>query len=449
MGKLKNKAASLLLGCMALATIFTTNFTFASVNAEANQYKISGYIDPDLSFINQDLRAGFSIELIGYSLQTTSNSEGYFELSGIPLNSSEYTVKISKEGYLYRQITGVKVLNNLLLGSQSEPIKMWAGDMKVNNVQDNAINITDVMEVAKHFNCTSGDEKYDIGSDINRDSAVNITDIMIVANHFNKDPSSYPELKINNPTDLKVIFIDVGKGDSILVKAPNGKSMLVDAGKSIASASVTSRIKSEGFYKIDVLVGTHPHGDHIGGMNAVINSFDIGKMYLPKVASTTEHLDNLLATMKNKGLKADTAKAGDSIDLDPDLKVDILAPKRDSYQDENDYSIVIKLTYKNTSFLLGGDASAVSEGEMLAAGYDLKADVLKVGHHGSYKSTSADYLKAVSPRFAVISVDAGNDSGYPTTNTLNKLAAANVQVFRTDKNGTITASSDGNTVVFN
>lgn len=249
---------------------------------------------------------------------------------------------------------------------------------------------------------------------------------------------------------LKVSFIDVGQADSILVETPGGKSMLIDAGNNEDGDKVTSYIKGEGLNKVDVLVATHSHEDHIGGMDTVVNNFDIGKVYMSHGTTTTKTYQDVLTAIQNKGLKITSAKSGGSIDLDPELKIDILAPhENDVFQDLNNYSVVLKVTYKNNSFLLTGDAEDSSEVEMLMTGADLKADVLKVGHHGSNSSTTDKFLQSISPKYAVISVGKGNDYGHPAQQTLDKLVAANVQVFRTDVDGTIVASSDGNTIAFN
>lgn len=233
-----------------------------------------------------------------------------------------------------------------------------------------------------------------------------------------------------NDSKVKISFLDVGQADSILVESSSGKSMLIDAGNNADSDTVINYIKSEGISKIDILVATHPHEDHIGAMDEVIESFDIGKFYMPKVTTTTKNFEDLILAVKSKG------------------EADIIAPDSTSYSDLNDYSAVIKLKCGNETFLLDGDAESISEQEMLNKGYNLNADVLKVGHHGSSSSTTSEFLKAVSPKYAVISVGKDNDYGHPTQQTLNKLSAANVQVFRTDDSGTIVALSDGNSIAF-
>jgi competence protein ComEC len=232
------------------------------------------------------------------------------------------------------------------------------------------------------------------------------------------------------------------------VQTPSGKAILIDAGNNADGNAVVSYIKSQGVKKIDVLVGTHPHEDHIGGMDTVVNSFDIGQIYMPRATTTTKTYEDVLAAISQKGLKITAAKGGQTIDVDPAIKADVLAPNSSTYDDLNNYSVVLKLTYKNTSFLLAGDAEDISEQEMVNKGYNLKADVLKVGHHGSDSSTTPAFLKAVSPKYAVISVGRGNDYGHPAPATLTKLASAGIEIYRTDEAGTIIATSDGNTIRF-
>jgi competence protein ComEC len=201
-----------------------------------------------------------------------------------------------------------------------------------------------------------------------------------------------------------------------------------------------------GINKFDIVIGTHPHEDHIGGMDAVINKFDIGTIYMPKVSNDTRTFEDVLLAIQNKGLTINTPLPGTFFTLGGDVKCAILAPNSSSYDELNSYSIVLKVSFDGKSFLFTGDAEADSEQEMLAKGYDLKADVLKVGHHGSTSSTSAAFLKAVSPKYAVICVGKDNPYGHPHQGTLNELNAAGVETYRTDLNGTIKFTVNGSNI---
>jgi competence protein ComEC len=246
---------------------------------------------------------------------------------------------------------------------------------------------------------------------------------------------------------LKVYFLDVGQGDSEIVVA-DGKAMLIDAGTNASTTVLLRDIKRLGITGFDVVVGTHPHEDHIGGMDRVINQFAIGTIYMPKVSATTKTFTDFLTAIKNKGLTVTTPVLGSSFTLGS-ANCTILAPSAVPGDDLNDASIVIKVTYGNTSFLFAADAETQSESAMLLEANILKADVLKVAHHGSSSSTASDFLEAVSPKYAVIEVGAGNDYGYPHQATMRRLAAAGVKVYRTDFNGTVTATSDGSFISFN
>jgi len=245
---------------------------------------------------------------------------------------------------------------------------------------------------------------------------------------------------------LKVHFLNVGQADSILVQMPNGQNMLVDAGNNDDGPTVVNYLKKAGVKKIDYLVGTHPHEDHIGGLDTVIKSFDIVNVYMPRVTHTTKTFEDVLKAVQAKGLKITPAKAGVEIVRSDGLSAVMLAPNKDKYESLNNYSAVIKVTYGQFSFLLTGDAEKESEAEMLASSVvSPKADVLKVGHHGSTSSTSTAFLKAVSPKYAVISVGTGNDNGHPHKETLQKLKGVNL--YRADLNGTIIFSTDGKEIL--
>jgi competence protein ComEC len=247
--------------------------------------------------------------------------------------------------------------------------------------------------------------------------------------------------------ELAVHFLDVGQGDSILIQFPNDSVMLIDAGPDRSGAPVISYLKQQGVKKIDYLVATHPHADHIGGMAAVIKEFDISKVYMPKVTHTTKTFEDMLLSIKKKGLKITPARAGLNIfEQDGCLQATFTAPCSSGYDSLNNYSAVVKIQYGSTSFLLTGDAEDLSEKEMLASGMNLQADVLKVGHHGSSSSTTPAFLKSVSPEYAVILVGAANDYGHPHQETLDNLADAGVIIYRTDEEGTIIFVSDGMSV---
>jgi competence protein ComEC len=245
---------------------------------------------------------------------------------------------------------------------------------------------------------------------------------------------------------LKVHFIDVGQGDSILVQQ-GSESMLVDAGPNASSTAVEKYIASLGITNLTYVVGTHPHEDHIGGLDRVIDSFGAGRIYMPKVSANTKTFEDVLTAISRKGMKITAPVAGDSFSLG-NAVVEILAPNSSGYDSLNNYSIVLKVTYGSTSFLLEGDAQSLSESEMISRGFDLRADVLKVGHHGSASSTTKSFLSRVDPEYAVISVGAGNTYGHPAQKTLEKLEAKGVTVYRTDESGTTIATSDGRTISF-
>lgn len=245
--------------------------------------------------------------------------------------------------------------------------------------------------------------------------------------------------------ELRVSFIDVGQGDSEFIELPNGETMLIDAGTNETGKNVVDYIKSLGYTSINYVVGTHPHEDHIGGLDDVIKTFDIGSIYMPKVTADTKTFEDVLDAAESKNLMINTAKSGVSIMDTEDLSVKFLAPTLDSYENTNDYSAVVKVVYGDTSYLFTGDAEEFSENLITD---DVNADVLKVGHHGSSTSTSTEFLKKVSPSSAVISCGKDNSYGHPHSETLQKLADMGTAVYRTAELGTIVSVSDGKTITF-
>ena len=239
---------------------------------------------------------------------------------------------------------------------------------------------------------------------------------------------------------LRVNYIDVGQGDSIFIQLPNKETMLIDAGEAYKSDSVINYLNNLGIKRIDYVVGTHPHTDHIGGLESVINTFDIGFIYMPNAISTSKTYEDLLTTISNKGLKVKTAKSGVVVLNEDNLKLEFIAPNSDNYSNLNNYSAVLKLTYLDNTFLFMGDAETLSEDEITS---DVKADVIKVGHHGSDSSSSVEFVKKVNPEYAIIMVGEGNSYNHPYQSIINRYLSMNAKVLRTDLDGNIICDSDG------
>lgn len=270
-------------------------------------------------------------------------------------------------------------------------------------------------------------------------TAILITIVYLLSNNISP---SEARIEDNIKEDVVVHFLDVGQADSIFLEF-NNKTMLIDAGTNDTKEFIYNYITKEGYNKIDYLVATHPHADHIGGMSYIVKNLEIDKIYMPKVTTNTKVFENLLTEIDNKKLKIKTSKAGLNILDEGDLKIDIIAPIKDKYEELNNYSTCIKLTYKDISYLFMGDAEKLVEDEI---NMDIQADILKLGHHGSSSSTSKSFLKKVNPKYAIISVGEDNSYNHPHKETLTKLKDNNIKVYRTDKSGTIKVSTDGKNI---
>ncbi|EDS77674.1 ComEC/Rec2 family competence protein [Clostridium massiliodielmoense] len=247
-----------------------------------------------------------------------------------------------------------------------------------------------------------------------------------------------------NKDCLTIHYIDVGQGDSILVQF-NNKNLLIDAGCS--NRKVHNYLKKCGVKKLNYVIATHPHDDHIGGMPYIIESFSIDKFLAPKATNNTTSFKKMITELQKNNLKISSTKAGTYIPLDHKLSCFVVAPKNSTYKNLNNYSIVLKITYNNTSFLFCGDAENLSEDEILSSGYNITSDVLKLGHHGSKTATNNNFLEEVNPKVAIISCGKGNDYGHPHKETLKKLKNKNITTYRTDIDGTIILESNGTKIM--
>ncbi len=254
---------------------------------------------------------------------------------------------------------------------------------------------------------------------------------------------SNSEKHLDRPTgNLTVRFLDVGQGDSIFITFPDNTCMLIDAGTRGAGDKVVAAVKESDMCKLDHFVLTHPHEDHIGGAVAVLEAFEVDRVWMPRTSHTTKTYENLLLAIRDKGLGVDEAKAGKTILDGENLRAWLLNPTK-THTNLNDMSAVLALTYCEHTFLFSGDAESEAELAMLADSSVPAGNVLKIGHHGSSTSTTDAFLGQVKPQIAVISVGADNSYGHPAQVTLDKLAQNDVQVYRTDLHGTVTITSDG------
>ena len=250
---------------------------------------------------------------------------------------------------------------------------------------------------------------------------------------------------------MKVTFLDVGQGDSTLVQVKEGNDgfvILIDASERGYGKGIKEYLQGYGIEKIDLLINTHQHADHIGGMREIVKSFDIGEIYMPylpkKMVPTTAAYEKFLDEVNKKKYKIQKLYAGVEADTPKSLKMSVLSPEKNAeYSNLNNYSGVIHLQYGEISFLVTGDAEKEVENILFDSGAGIEATVLRCGHHGSYTSTASGFLKKINPKYVVISCGRENTYGYPHEETLKKLGKLGCEIYRTDLQRTIAMKTDG------
>lgn len=261
----------------------------------------------------------------------------------------------------------------------------------------------------------------------------------LVSNHFSKGDNNISK---TYEEKLVIHYIDVGQGDSAFIELPNQKTILIDAGEKKEGKTVANYIKNLGYNKIDYVIGTHPHSDHIGGLEEVITTFDVNNIYMPKVVATSKVYENLLLTIKNMDKSIKRASKGVNIFEEDNLSASFLSPIKEEYSNLNNYSAVLKIKYGDNTFLFMGDLEKDEEANL----DDISCNVIKVGHHGSNTSSSNEFIKRANPKYAIISVGENNKYGLPSNSILKRYQENNTEVIRTDLSGTIKVTSDGSNI---
>lgn len=263
--------------------------------------------------------------------------------------------------------------------------------------------------------------------------------------------STAPEIPMSpenagTTSGFMMTVLDVQHADAIVL-ACDGEYALVDGAFPESGEKIVSYLQQLGAQKLDLMVGTHPHGDHIGGLPYVLDHMPTDTVWTSQLPYTNGYVSDFTAAVSRNGAEFVQPRPGATFQLGG-ATIEMIGPLNLQYEDANNLSLVLRVTYGNTRFLLTGDMEDVAEKELVEAGVDLKADVLKVGHHGSASSTTYQFLRAVAPTYGVISLAAFNEYGHPHRDPLSRLMDADVTIYRTDKMYDVVAFSDGETITF-
>ena len=268
--------------------------------------------------------------------------------------------------------------------------------------------------------------------------------VVLLGGYFGIDLTQVPK-----DSELMISYMDVGQGDAAYIKV-NGNDILIDAGPRSNSKELLEQLKAKNIDDFELVIATHPHEDHIGGMVDVFKEYEVKAFYSPKITHTTKTYENLVKAVKDEGLKTKELKGGMVIDLGEGAKFEVFTPQKSEYEELNDYSPIMKLSFGDTSYLFTGDAEKLAEEEALAKyKTSLDSDVIKFGHHGSSSSSSNAFIEAVSPKYGIISCAKDNKYGHPHRETLDIIKKYNIKTFRTDTDGEIILTSDGKSINFN
>lgn len=260
------------------------------------------------------------------------------------------------------------------------------------------------------------------------------------------EKSSEVERIQRSPLPVKVHFIDIGQGDATFIEIM-GQTMLIDAGEKEHAEKIIEYLRSYDVDRLDYVIATHPHEDHIGGMGDVLEAFEVRSFYMPDKHLVTKSFQHMMSEVERQGLEPIYIKGGMNLEFSKDIRMEFLSPNRETYLNPNNYSPIMRLVVGNKAFLFTADAEELVEQEVLRLGVPLDAEVMKVPHHGSKTSSSISFLEKVTPRYGVITSGLGNDHNLPSPEVLERYKTLGIQTLLTEELGTIVFGSNGVEVI--
>ena len=244
---------------------------------------------------------------------------------------------------------------------------------------------------------------------------------------------------------IEIHFIDVGQADATFIVTEAG-TMLIDAGSRRSGPRVVEYLQEMGITEITYVVATHPHEDHIGGMDLILNGFTVGHVLLPDISHTTRTYERMVEAIETHNISTSAPLAGHTFEMG-DVAFTVIHPSTNNNgRNLNNWSLSLRVDFGNVSMITTGDAEVPAEREMIATGINLQADILRLGHHGSRTSTAQEFLDAVNPSIAIIQVGEDNDYGHPHSEVMDRLYEAGLRIYRNDHHGNIVLTTDGTSI---